>query len=268
MEQIGAGKHEINRIEEMCSERLDSGDGLKPRFRYVVFSVGRTRSELLCAYLVQHAIGVPFEYFHHEFMRRIAARLGCMSPDGRIDVQRYVELLESKRSRNGIFGTKLQPHQLLTLSGEDDAKASVLLRRFDRMILLRRRDKVLQAISIARAHLTNQWHVYKDDEVRRFSSGDDAELTSMIGSRLARIREDEQYMTRLASRFDPTSVRIMWYEDFSIPGALEATAKWLWEASGASATLPEPDRAHDLPTRTDEREAHALKARFLSAVGV
>src|SRR5215469_5482074 len=146
MQPIGSGKHEISRIEDMCSDRLDSPDGLKPQFRYVVFSVGRTRSELLCAYLVQRGIGVPFEYFHEEYLRRIAARLGCLGSDGRIDVPRYIELVESRRTRNGIFGAKLQPYQLLTLSGEDDTKASALLRRFDKVILLRRRDKVLQAI--------------------------------------------------------------------------------------------------------------------------
>jgi len=213
MEPIGAGKHEVSRITDMCSEDWDSTDGLRPRFRYVVFSVGRTRSEFLCASLVQRAIGVPFEYFHPEFMRRIAGRLGCISTEGRINVERYLELLEARRTRNGIFGTKLQPYQLLTLSGSDDAKAGALLRRFDKIILLRRRDKVLQAISIARAHLTNQWHVYKDDEVRRFSASDDAELVSLIGSRLGRIREDEHYMTALASACDPSAVRILWYED-------------------------------------------------------
>jgi LPS sulfotransferase NodH len=268
MEPIGAGKHEVNRIEDMCSVRWDSLDAMTPRLRYLVFSIGRTRSELLCAYLVQRAIGVPFEYFHQEFMRRISTRLGCLNSDGRIDVQRYVTLLESKRTRNGVFGVKLQPNQLLTLSGDDIAKANALLHRFHKVILLRRRDKLLQAISMARAHLTNQWHVYKDDEVKRFSASDDAELVSLIGTRLGRIREDEQYMKTLASAFDPSSVRILWYEDLSDPSVLAATARWLWDASGAGSTLPEPNRAHELPTKTDEGEAKAIKARFLSAVGI
>src|SRR5579862_7893027 len=110
MAQFGAGKHEVNRIDDMCSERMDSAEQTPPRFRYLVFSTARTRSDLLCAYLVQRAIGVPFEYFHQEeFMRRIAGRLGCIGADGLIDVQRYVKALESKRTRNGIFGAKLQP---------------------------------------------------------------------------------------------------------------------------------------------------------------
>lgn len=268
MEPIGAGKHEVNRIDDMCSERMDSAEQGACRFRYVVFSIGRTRSELLCAYLVQRAIGVPFEYFHQEFMRRIADRLGCIGTDGRIDVQRYVRAIESKRTRNGIFGTKLQPSQLLTLSAGDHAKATALLRRFDKIILLRRRDKVMQAISIARAHLTNQWHVYKGDDVKHFSPADDAEIVSLIGTRLGRVREDEQYMTSLTATLDPASVRVLWYEDLSDPRTLASTARWLWEGSGSGSSLPDADSAHELPTKTDEAEAHAIKARFLSAVGM
>jgi len=221
----------------------------------------------LCDYLGQRGTGIPIEYFHLQYMERIAKRLGCLLPDGRIDVPRYMELLESKRTRNGIFGTKVQPTQLLNVSNEDRTKATAILRRFDRAILLRRRDKVLQAISLARAHLTDQWHIYGDDAAKSVSV-DDEVLFGMIGVRLSRLREDEHYVTSLLSVFDPSSVRALWYEDLSSSGVLEATVQWLWDAAGGGATLPELDRAHTLPTKMDESEAHNIKARFLSAVGI
>ncbi|HXP76259.1 MAG TPA: hypothetical protein VN823_19115, partial [Stellaceae bacterium] len=76
----------------------------------------------MCDYLGQRGTGIPIEYFHLQYMERIAKRLGCLLPDGRIDVPRYMELLESKRTRNGIFGTKVQPTQLLNVSNEDRTK--------------------------------------------------------------------------------------------------------------------------------------------------
>ena len=267
MESPGRGKNESRRIDEMCSERWDSPTDEVPRFRYVVLSGERTRSGLLCDYLGQRGIGIPIEYFNLQYMERIAQRLGCLLPDGRIDVPRYMTLLEYKRTRNGIFGTKLQPTQLLTASNEDSAKATAILRRFDRAILLRRRDKVLQAISLARAHLTDQWHIYGDDAAKGVAVDDDV-LFGMIGVRLGKLREDEHYVSSLLSVFDPGSVRSLWYEDLSSPSVLEDTAKWLWDAAGGGSTLPASDQGHALPTKMDESEAHAIKARFLSAVGM
>jgi LPS sulfotransferase NodH len=267
MESPGRGKNELLRIDEQCSERWDSLEDQTPRFRYVVLSGERTRSGLLCDYLAQRGIGLPIEYFNLEYMQRIGKRLGCMLPDGRIDVPNYMRQLEAKRARNGIFGTKLQPSQLLTASNEDVAKATALLRRFDRAILLRRRDKLLQAISLARAHLTDQWHIYGDDPAKKVSV-DDERLFGMIGARLGKIREDERYVAGFVSTFAPSSVRMLWYEDLSSVSVLEATASWLWHAAGGGRNLPESDQAHELPTKMDESEAHAIKARFLSAVGM
>lgn len=268
MESAGAGKRDFLRKEAMCSEQWDCSDGpTTPRFRYVVFSLQRTRSELLCDYLIQRATGVPFEYFHHLFMRKIADRLGCPARHGHVEMQRYLSLLESKRTRNGIFGTMLQPEHLKELFGDDNTAAVRLLRRFDRIILLRRRDRVLQAISLARAHLTNQGQRYGGDEVKPVPCGDEV-LFQMIGARLGKLRSEEQYMATLTSELDPGSVRALWYEDLSDPRALAAVAEWLWSAAGNGSPMPAPDHAHDLPTRMDETEARAVKGRFLSAVGI
>lgn len=78
MESPGHGQNELRRIDEMCSERWDSPDDRPPRFHYVMLAGRRTRSGLLCDYLGQHGIGAPNEYFHLQYMERIAARLGCL----------------------------------------------------------------------------------------------------------------------------------------------------------------------------------------------
>jgi len=265
-ERAGAGKNELLHKEELCSERWDRSEGTGTRLRYAIFSAQRTGSELLCDYLRERGVGIPFEYFNHTYMHEIAGRLGCVLPDRRIKLIRYISLLEPKRTRNGIFGTKLQPDQLKTISREDGAAARAWLGGFDRIVLLRRRDKLLQAISLARAHLTNQWQLYGDDVAVPVACGDDV-LFPMIGARLRKIVEDERFMMALIAGLDSDSVRSQWYEELSERDALAATAEWLWTAAGHSARPPEPERRPRLPIKMDDREARAIKARFLAAAG-
>jgi LPS sulfotransferase NodH len=199
-------------------------------------------------------------------MHQIAARLGCALPDRRINIVRYVSLLETKRTRNGVFGTKLQPDQLKTISVQDIAAARAWLSRFDRIVLLRRQDKLLQAISLTRAHLTNQWQLYGDDRQIPIGCRDDV-LFPMIADRLGKIHQDERFMMALTAGLDPRSVRLAWYEELSQPAALAATAEWLWTAAGHGKLPPEPRGGQRLPLKMDDSEARAIKARFLAAAG-
>jgi LPS sulfotransferase NodH len=265
--QIGAGKNEVLLKEALSSEQWDRSDGTPTRLRYMIFSPQRTGSELLCSHLTQRGIGMPFEYFNHLFMPKIARRLGCLGQDGRIVVARYLSLLEPKRTRNGIFGTKLQPDQLNVLAAGDSERARSILRRFDKIILLRRRDKLLQAISLARARLTNQWQMYRDDPIIRMST-DDRAFFPMIAESLGKILEDERYMASFESELNAQDVRALWYEDLRGSRALDAAASWLWNAAGGGTPKPEYDRGHDLPRKMDESEARGIKERFLAHVGV
>ena len=265
MEPAGAGLSELAHKDALCSAQWDHPDGAGLRARYAIFSAQRTGSEWLCDYLRQCAIGVPFEYFNHVFMLRIGARLGCALPGSRIDLERYVALLEPLRARHGIFGTKLQPDQLRTISAGDGARAAAFLRRFDKVILLRRRDTLLQAISLARAHLTHQWQLYRDDAAISIALADE-HLFRMIGERRAKIEDDDRYMAALTGTLDPAAVRALCYEDLAQAGALDGVADWLWDALGEGGPRPAPDRRLELPRKMDESEARAIRQRYLSSI--
>jgi hypothetical protein len=60
VERAGAGKNELLHKEDLSSERWDCADAASPRLRYAVFSAQRTGSELLCDYLRERGIGIPF----------------------------------------------------------------------------------------------------------------------------------------------------------------------------------------------------------------
>ncbi|HLJ18999.1 MAG TPA: Stf0 family sulfotransferase [Stellaceae bacterium] len=258
----GAGANERGRIDDLCSETWDRPDDGSLRARFVIFSAQRSGSEWLCDYLRRCGIGIPFEYFNHEHMPTIGGRLGCMLAPRRIDFPRYIALLDARRARNGIFGTKLQPDQLRVIFGNDRGGALEMLRRFDRVIFLRRRDRLLQAISLARAQLTNQWHLYRDDRTVAVSVPDET-LFALIDEALAKIGEDDRYMSELVAALDPGRVRMLWYEDLADSKACEGVADWVWAVLGG-APRPEVDRSLELPRKLDESEARAIEARYLS----
>jgi trehalose 2-sulfotransferase len=248
--------------EALRSPTFDVGNGTPTRLRYLILSTQRTGSELLCAYLRERGIGVPLEYFGPA---SLAERLGCLDGNGRTLFQRYVPLLEAKRTTpNGIFGMKLHPGQLEALSEMDDEKAFRFLNLFGKIVVLRRRDKVLQAISLARAIITGQFHNLAGDETRPLRAPDDL-LFERIAANVSDTLREERYAGTLLARIEPSRVYALWYEDFS-----EAAFDSLAAALCAKAGAPAGDRApsgEPIPLRKgDSREASEIKERFLAYI--
>src|SRR5215204_3248954 len=113
-------------------------------FRYVLCTTPRTGSSMLSASLREFgSLGYPHEYLNLRFVKAWADRCGM----ARVSMTQYLRFLESRRcSPNGVFGLKVHFSQLEPALGESNRQAE-FLRRFDRCIVLGRRNKVAQAIS-------------------------------------------------------------------------------------------------------------------------
>jgi trehalose 2-sulfotransferase len=258
----GMTENERRHKERLRSEDWDVGNGTPPRFRYVILSTPRSGSELLCAYLRQRGIGVPSEYFGTE---NLAERLGCREGDHGIVFPRYLHRLEAKRTTpSGIFGLKLHPGQLEALFEKNTELAIRVLGHFNRIVVLRRRDKVLQAISLMRARLTGQYHVLAGDEARPVRADDDI-LFGLITASMSGILSDEHYAATLLSRIDPRKISALWYEDLSEALCAELAASLCAEV-GSSVPEPIPDVRHGLPRKGDSLEAAAIKERYLAFI--
>jgi LPS sulfotransferase NodH len=95
--------------------RFDSETTAEPAFSYAILSSQRTGSNYLCARLsnIADRFGFPMEYLHADAIRLMGARL---LPDvtGNISLDSYLRAVARVRtSRDGWFGTKVQPDQLL-----------------------------------------------------------------------------------------------------------------------------------------------------------
>jgi LPS sulfotransferase NodH len=250
-------------IERRYKERLrstewDVGNGTAPRLKFAVLSLPRTGSEWLCAALRRRGIGVPLEYLT---ALEVAQRMGCADQAGNIRLSEYMAQLQAKRTTpNGVFGLKLHPLHLKAVSSGDEQQAAESLNWFDRIFFLRRRDRLSQAISLARAVLTGQYHVVPGDAPLPLTQTDDT-LFREIATQLARILSDEDYIQRVMALVDPLKVTALWYEDLS-DATIAALAAGLAPDDRAAAEATEDG----LPRQGDTNEALAIKRRFLGYV--
>jgi LPS sulfotransferase NodH len=153
-------------------------DGAPTRVSYMVCSVPRSGSSLLCELLCNTELaGAPTEFFDPELMGRFRQRWGATSFDDYI-----VQLLAKKTSPNGVFGIKVHWRQLHNLLGPSDPAQLFPGLRY---VHIRREDVLRQAVSWVRALQTNQWA--SSDE----ATGEPAFNRAQIEFYVERLREEE-----------------------------------------------------------------------------
>ena len=147
-----------SRVEEelprsLSDERFDFSHHAPLRKSYIIASSARSGSTYLARSLAQTGLlGIPSEVFNSKTneMQNLMARFKAYSHADYI-----AKLLAHRTSRNGVFGMKAHFHQfegfLKQYPGVLEALAPVSY------IYIERRDRVAQAVSMARALQTSQW---------------------------------------------------------------------------------------------------------------
>ncbi len=154
---------------------FDTSTEAVPERRYVVAATPRTGSTLLCRALWDLGLGAPKEVLNPPAVRdwevrlgRPAARLGHAALRGPLvglagrgrwgddRLRAYLDRVAARRTAGGWFGLKLHGHHLarwFLAAGRDP----VTWLAPQVWIRVRRRDRVAQAASWARARQTGQW---------------------------------------------------------------------------------------------------------------
>ena len=177
---------------------------------YIICSTPRSGSTLL-AYLLRDcgAMGVPHEYLHPTVhLPVLARRFQSNRQDGAVDIDLYLRSLRKRRSTaNGVFGLKAHFSQLAGL-----LHIPSVGRLFEgaRLIRIRRRDLVRQAISYYAAEATGVWSTADAASLAELPSPDynGIAISRYVSMLLA---EDEGWERLLAHR--GPSVLDVWYED-------------------------------------------------------
>jgi LPS sulfotransferase NodH len=159
-----------NTEEDIFFEFEDAGE---PRVSYLVCSIPRSGSTLLCDLLAATGVaGAPIEVFHPDFMRVLARRWGTETTEAYVG-----QLLARKTGPNGVFGAKAHWAQYHPLFGEADPR-TVLPNL--RVILMSRRDRLRQAVSWVRALQTLRWHSGGRERSEREASYDPAHISRKV----------------------------------------------------------------------------------------
>lgn len=195
--------------------------------RYLICSTARCGSNLVGDFL--HGTGLagdPLEYLNGRFMAGFLRSQG-LPPAHRLDVHKYLAAMEHRRtSPNGCFGLKMHYEHLQALFARDRSQVPAFLSRFQKLIVLRRRDKLAQAVSLHRARVTQLW----TSEDARFLPADDPRLHRPVPfdpPALARalydiVAQEEGWEQTLKQAGQPFSV--FWYEDFVADRTAAGTA--------------------------------------------
>ena len=194
-----------------------------PHTSYIVCSVPRSGSSLLCDVLAATELaGAPTEYLDRNQMEAFQREWSVSGLD------EYLQALrDRKTSPNGVFGLKAHFHQLRDeLGGRDlDAEFPGL-----RLVYIRRRDHVRQAVSWARAIQTGQWasdHPVRLAVTPRFDSAEIARL-------MAQIEREEQHWERLFAERGEQPLRIDYEE---LAQALAPAVRQVLEFIGVTVPL-------------------------------
>ena len=138
---------------------LDFDRPTAPTKAYLVASSFRSGSNHLCLTLWETGVlGAPWEYFNYDNDKRFMySRLAAQSPGD------YVRKLTACRtSRNGVFGVKAHFRHFEVAVREYPPLLEVL--RGVKFVYINRRDKIAQAVSLARALQTGAWYTFTQSD--------------------------------------------------------------------------------------------------------
>lgn len=156
-----AGRADRHPITSWFNSRLDFAERVPQRKCYIIASSYRCGSTFLCSELWKSGLlGAPTEYLNIDPGNaaipsptepgRLMVRFGAKTPE-----DYFAKLLEHRTGRNGIFGMKAHGHHFEVALTWCPSMLKILAPVT--FIYINRRDKVGQAVSMAKAMQTNAW---------------------------------------------------------------------------------------------------------------
>lgn len=145
----------INLMCQINFLQSTSNEFVKPKTSYAILATPRSGSTYLCDLLSSTQIaGYPIEHLR---LANQELALNC-----NFDYLHLLyNLMQHRVTKNEVFGTKLISHFLFQLR-QAKPRFKNIFKAIDKYILLIRKDKVAQAVSLVLAQQTNVWHIQKN----------------------------------------------------------------------------------------------------------
>lgn len=186
-------------------------------FRYLICTTARCGSNLVCDFLRSTMLaGDPLEYLNRRFIAGFLRSKG-ITANHNIDINRYLTIMENRRSSsNGYFGIKMHFEHLQAAFAKNISQSFDFLEQFDKVIVLRRHDKIAQAVSLHRARVTQLWtsedkEYFSDDDLRGRHEVEfhPVAMAKALSDIIVQEQSWDQILKQVGMPFE-----IFWYEDF------------------------------------------------------
>jgi LPS sulfotransferase NodH len=240
----------------------------KPELTYLLASVPRAGSTYFSHLLWRTGcLGAPLEYLNFEPAGPYGFAAGSSEQQHRL----WRSVLRRRCSPNGVFGVKAFPPQLEQLQREhasllEEVFATILPHgRPRRVVYLRRRDRLAQTVSYARATISGVWRKEQENKTaRQIGYSEDALEAAERGIAFQEAAWEEMFADL---NIEPLS---LWHEDVLADGAAaaEAVAQFLQVSidPGAAVQVPAIEKQSEGTSR-EWAERYARSRSTLSATG-
>ncbi len=228
------------------------------RLRYLILSQARTGGTFLCEALARsgHA-GLPFEYLNPASIKFLNNRLGG-GPT--VSLLKIIAALEARRTgANGVFGLQLHVEQL-SKPLQSIQQVGNWLQRFHRIVMLYRRDKLAQAISLERSIQSAVWHQEPHETGERNPDRWTVDPW-LIARHVANLGQQEQLIRGALASFNGP-VLVLTYEE------LDTSFDTAWRRVSAFLDIPAmpADAVYPKLARMRDAASEEMAARFLAAL--
>ena len=237
-----------------------------PTQRYVILSLERTGSTYLSRRLcnVTGRFGVPSEFLRPGAINLLAPRLfPGASLQNKVGFDQYLEAVERIRTTaDGSFGIKVQPNHICNRAAWEQGGGLAFLKRFDRIIVLTRRDKLRQAVSTAIATASGTWHQYADDSDPDLKGVDIAALFPDVARRLSQYIDEEALVVAASQAIDRPVLHLE-YEEIERDGDLAFAKSVEFLTDGVNTAMQEDPNFMPLPRKPRGNLATQISNRFI-----
>ena len=232
----------------------------KPKISYAILTTPRSGSTYFCDLLDSTGIaGHPMEHL------RLATQelsLYC-----NFDYLHLLDsLMEHRTTSNSVFGTKVISHFLFELK-KAKPKFWRIFRAIDKFILLVRKDKVAQAVSLVLAQRTEVWHIHQNEKQVSYQSQlDSIEINESLLDDVARkvrfINQQEERLKKILAdnKIEPLMVV---YEDIleNAPVQIDRILDFLSIAKPSGQTLQIGSSIKRMPSDISRKIMDRYRAR-------
>ena len=189
------------RLISVLSEVLARADG-SPSSNIALLSTPRSGSSLLGDRIINtQQLGTPREWINPRHMRAYLQVTG----EKQLNLTRYLDLIRKKTvTSNGVFSIKIHvsQYQSLLKSGHDIFE----LIPFDAVIYVQRRQKLSQALSLAKAQVTDHWNSKVEKPTNYEALVSQITHSDILQSLQFIIAQEDYVASKLASRVTAAAI--------------------------------------------------------------